>query len=74
MYAILKRASWGTFMRSNMNFGPVGQEKMLKEKVYGRRTHDGRRTKTDHNEPLTPLVKFSGSAHGEADEFSHTLY
>ena len=37
----------------NMKFGPVVQEEMsFKQKVYGwadRRTHDGRRTKTDRN-------------------------
>ena len=52
-----KRASWGTFMRSFMKFGPVVQEEMsFKEKVYGRwkmddqrRTHDACQTKTNHN-------------------------
>ena len=41
-----KKASWGTFIWSNMKFGREFQEEMtFKEKVYGRRKTDARRTK-----------------------------
>ena len=52
-----KRASWGTFMWSNMKFWPVAREEMsFKEKVYGRRTHDEPKPITiPHLEPLAQV-------------------
>ena len=44
-----KTALWGTFMLSNMKFGPVVQEEMLfKEKVTEGQMEE-RQTKADHN-------------------------
>ena len=37
IYQILKRAKWRTFMLRYMKIGPVVQEEIFKENVYGLR-------------------------------------
>ena len=56
-----KRAWWGTLMWSYLKFGPMVQDTSFKEKVYGRKTHDGRTAAG--RRPITILKQF-GSRSG----------
>ena len=51
IYAILVEGIMGDIhVKLLFKFGPMAQEDMsFKEKVYGRTTRNGRRTKTNHN-------------------------